>query len=96
MKHTIQERRYRKELDRLDFTIDDRYFCETYLMEQDNYCLRIYDLKENRKELYSNWFDSDLGWVTDNEEQYTMEDIQPIIDKAYGVISNYIGVQYTN
>lgn len=96
MKHTIDERRYRKNLDRLDFTIDDRYFCETYLMEEDNYCLRIYDLKENRNELYSNWFDSDLCWVTGNEEQYTIENIQPIIDEAYKIISNYIGVQYTN
>lgn len=53
MKHTIDERRYRKELDRLDFTIDDRYFCETELVEEDSYCLHVYDLKENNKELYS-------------------------------------------
>lgn len=96
MKHTIDERRYRKQLDRLDFTIDDRYSCETYLMEADNYCLRIYDIKEDMKELYSNRFDSDLCWVAGNEEQYTSENIQPIIDEAYRVISNYIAVQYTN
>lgn len=96
MKHTIQERRYRKELDRLDFTINDKYFCETYLMDGDNYCLRIYDKSNDNEELYSCWFDSDLGMVDGNEEQYTMEDIQPIIDEAYKIISNYIGVQYTN
>jgi hypothetical protein len=94
MKHTIQEKRYRKTLDRLDFTIEDRYFCECYEMEYDHYCLRIYDLTNNREELYSVWFDGDLGFVVGNEEQYTSDDIQSIIDEAFRIIEQYIGVSY--
>lgn len=94
MKHTIQEKRYRKTLDRLDFTIENRYFCECYEMEEDSYCLRIYDLSNNKEELYSIWFNSDLGFVKGNEELYTLEDIQTIIDKAFNVIEQYIGTTF--
>lgn len=93
MKHTIEERRYRKELDTLDFTIDDNYKCFTELYDDDCYHLTIW--KDDIK-LYFAEFDSDLGMVTGTDEYYTSENIQPIKDEAFRIISNYIGVQYTN
>ena len=90
MKHTIQEKRYRKTLYNLDFTINDRYFCQCYEMEQYNYALRIYDLSKDNEELYSNWFDESLSWVSGNEEYYTLEDIEDIVEEAYRIIENYM------
>jgi hypothetical protein len=89
MKHTIYNIKYRKDLETLSFVINDIYRCEVYRMGyEDNYCLRIYLKNE---ELYSNWFDSDLGWVTGNEEYYTQNEIQNIVNEAYKIIDQYIG-----
>lgn len=76
-------------LDEIIFVLDDKYLCNCYLMDSDNYCLRIYD-KKGINELYSVWFDSDLGIVKGNEEQYTSENIDEVIKKAFDVISIYI------
>ena len=71
----------------LNFELDDKYKCECYLMDSDNYCLRIYD---NDKELYSVWFDSSLSFVTGNDEYYTPDNINHIVDEAFNVIKAYI------
>lgn len=94
MKHNIIEKRYKKTLDRLDFVIEDRYYCEVYEMEYQDYCLRIYDLENNRQEIYSVWFDEALGIVAGNEEQYTLEDIQDVINTAFNVILHNIQISY--
>jgi hypothetical protein len=90
MKHNILEKRYRKTLYNLEFIINDKYLCQCYEMEVDSYSLRIYDMSKDNEELYSNWFDETLSWVTGNEEYYTLEDIEDIVEEAYRIIDNYM------
>lgn len=90
MEHNILEKRYRKVLYNLNFIINNKYLCTCYEMEADNYCLRIYDTSKDNEELYSNWFDESLSWVSGNEEYYTLEDIEHIVDEAYNIIENYM------
>ena len=78
-------------LEELLFTVDDKYTCYCYCMdyeETDEYCLRI--TNDKGEELYSVWFDSSLCWTSGNDEFYTTENIQPIVDKAFKVIKEYI------
>lgn len=90
MKHNIIEKQYRKTLCNLDFIINDKYLCECYEMEPDSYALRIYDLSNHEEELYSNWFNESLSSASGNEEYYTLEDIEDIVEEAYRIIENYI------
>ena len=90
MKHTIQEKRYRKTLYNLDFTINDRYFCQCEEINFGSYFLSIYDTLKDNKELYSNWFTDSLSWDSDNEEYCTLEDIEDIVEEAYRIIESYM------
>lgn len=80
-------------LNEITFVLDDKYLCNCYLMDSDNYCLRIYD-KAGLNELYSIWFDSDFGTVEGNEEQYTSDNIDEVINKAFDIIAIYIRSGY--
>ena len=74
----------------LDFIINERYFCTTFLMDNDNYCLRIYDLSHDKEELYSAWFDSDLGMFAGNDKVITLDNIDDVIDDAFKVVKEML------